>query len=233
MTKVQRTVYAWIPAFLLWIGITAPSAKADAIYQYTGNPFTLCGYGCPGNQQPENAPADWASDYIIATISFAAPLAPNLTFSDDVFSLLTAWSMKDALGYFSLSSAAGDLLNGSPADGLPPLVLSTDGSGNIVNYIMSASPVAGSVGPSVGILNPPFDCSEECGPGIFIADALAANTGNDDLEWDAFSSVPGQWTKVSAVPEPSPLLLMSLSGVILIIAKRWKHRTRPAPQTTL
>lgn len=225
--RYKGIVFALFTGILVWAGIAVPSASADTIYNYTGTPFVLCGYGCgPFSvnlpNDPNNAPANWASDYIIASVSFANPLAANLTFTDDTLSLLTGWAMKDALGFFSLSSAAGDVLRGTPDEGIPALVLSTDSNGNIVNYIMSTSPIAGTVGPAVSISNPPLQCPE-CN-GFNIADGLAVNSGNDNLEWDAFTNVPGQWTRVRAVPEPSSLMLTTLGGAMLIFAIRRKQR---------
>lgn len=51
--------------------------------------------------------------------------------------------------------------------------------------------------------------------------------------WDPVTGIPGKWAKVNTVPEPSLLFPTSPSGVILTIAKRWKHRTRGAPQPIL
>jgi len=119
-----------------------------------------------------------------------------------------------------LSSAAGDVL-GNTEEGIPALMLSTDSNGNIVDSIMGAGPIDGSAG--VFISTPPFQCPDKCGPGI--AGLITINAGNDDLEWDAFASVPGQWTNVSAVPEPSSLVLTFLGGAMLMIVM-WRKQRR-------
>ena len=83
-----------------------------------GNPSRFAGTAVP--PEMDHAPADWASDYIIASITLAAPLPPNMPLTD-VTPSLVAWTMRDALGYFFLSSANGDQLRGIPEDGFPPL----------------------------------------------------------------------------------------------------------------
>ena len=113
--------------------LAGPSAKADVIYEYTGTPFTTCTYG--------TCPTDFTSDYIIATISFADPLAANLP-EGDVTSY-TGWTIGDALGNFLYSSSnpsTSGYLTGFPPGSVPPLELATDGSGNIVAWEMSAFP---------------------------------------------------------------------------------------------
>jgi hypothetical protein len=123
--------------------------------------------------------------------------------------------MSDFLGTFSLSSADGPL-NGLPEDGFTPLMLSTDASGNILDYMMGTAPAPGTVGALVLIVGPPLQC-DECGQGI--ASGVAVNYGDDETEWDAFSSVPGEWTRVKAVPEPSTLMLIGL-GLAGIATRR-------------
>lgn len=220
MKRLVLTVAATAAVALL--GWVTPVQATPLTYDYTGTLFTFCGFGCPGSSHPGNVPADWASDYVLASITFAAPLAPNLPLTDESASL-TAWTIKDALGHFSLSSAAGDVLRGNLADGIPPLVLSTNANGDIMNYIMSTGPLPGSVGTQVAILNPPVICVE-CG-GVPIASFVAVNFGNDNLEWDAFSSVPGRWTNLAAVPEPATLTLTGL-GLAGIVTRYRRRRSR-------
>ena len=70
-------------------------------YSYQGDLFNVCGYGCP-----EHAPVDPVGvDYIIASLTFAAPLAANLTFADLV-PVPTAWTMTDHLGDLSSPASA-------------------------------------------------------------------------------------------------------------------------------
>jgi len=101
-------------------------------YDYIGTPFSVCSYG--------TCPANYTSDYIIASISFAAPLVPNLPLTDES-AALTGWTIGDALGNFAYSSSnptTATYLTGLPATGIPALALSTDNNGNIVDSDMGA-----------------------------------------------------------------------------------------------
>lgn len=204
--------YASVTGILLWIG-TARSANASTTYEYIGSPFTTCTYGsCPGN---------FTSDYIIASISFAAPLAPNQPETDE-YAALTAWTIGDALGNFFYSStnpATASYLTGVPQNGLPPLELSTSG-GNIVDYEMSSFP-AGVLGMFVAsdaaLFNPPPLVTGGYTAASWILIDYGSTAG-----WNAITSIAGTWT---AVPEPSSLVLTGLSGIILLIAMRRKRRT--------
>jgi hypothetical protein len=193
-SRVTRARWRLAAAALLTLllPVRADAQSAAVTYEYIGSPFTFCGWGCPGSGQPENAPPDWAADYIIVSMTFNAPLPPNLP-PTDVSSSLIAWTMRDALGYFYLSSTAGDQLRGIPEDGAPPLVVSTDSDGDIVDYVMSTSPLDGTVGPIVAIVNPPFPC-DECPGGSAVASFVAVDYGDEDIEWDAGASLPGQWS---------------------------------------
>lgn len=212
----------WIAATLVCIGIAAPAASAGVIYDYIGSAFTACTYGpCPAN---------YTSDYIIASISFAAPLTPSLPLTNE-YAAVTAWTIGDALGNFAYSSSnqsTAAYLTGLPAKGIPALALSTDMNGNIVDYDMSAFPaeVLGVVGAAeAGLFNPPVVAPN----GETIASFVDIDYGTS-AEWDAISSTPGRWTET---PEPSSVLLTSFSGAILIIAIGRKQRTTPANQTTV
>src|SRR5262245_34899274 len=91
-----RVNSAFIAASLVLIGITATSAKADVVYNYKGNPFSVCSFG--------TCPPDFTTDYITASLSFANPLGANLS-GEDVSGALTAWSISDALGFLNFSSS--------------------------------------------------------------------------------------------------------------------------------
>jgi len=206
--------------------LTATPARAGAFvfngidtYTYTGDKFNVCGYGCP-----EHAPADPTGvDYIIATLKFAAPLAPNLV---DVSPSTAFWSMTDFFGSFFFSGSG--LLPGVPADAedpaFPGLVLSTDGTGKIVRWIMTASagtksPDGYNTGTQAVIINPPIVCGEECGgDGMGITDFLAADLRSDpDKEWDA-----GVIVRVAPVPEPMTMLLLG-TGIAALGARRYRR----------
>lgn len=198
--------------------LAVPSAKADVIYQYTGNAFTDCSFGpCPAN---------FTSDYVVASISFAAPLTPNLPLTD-LTSSLTAWSIGDAFGNFLYSSSSTPTyLTGFPTMGILPLAVSTDSLGNILDYLMGAFPaeVLGIVGTSEGGLFGPPSTSPD--PRYTTIGSFVEINWGTPGEWDALSQTAGEWTQASAVPEPSSMLLAltGMGGAILTIAVRRKQR---------
>lgn len=185
---------AWIAASLVWIGITATSARADVIYNYKGNPLSVCSFGtCP-------------SDYIIASLSFTNPLGPNLS-GEDVSGALTSWSISDTLGLLNFSSS-------DPNSNLVGPLLSTNSSGDITEWIMEGfSATAGFL----FISNPPFNGA---------ADSIQVGP-DDDADWGATNENPGQWSRVSQVPEPSTYALVGLGGAVLAVVKR-KQGIKPA-----
>ncbi len=141
--------------------LTAVPAQASSFtydspthtYTYTGGTFNFCGFGCV-----PNAPANWSSDFLTITLTYAAELAPNLTNASPV---PLSWTMHDFLNSFNFVGTG--LPNGSPGDNgdppIPGLVLSTDANRNIVSWIVSASSgssiraaVLWARGPSFSIL---------------------------------------------------------------------------------
>lgn len=85
-------------------------AKADAVYTYTGKPFTIV-----------SAPYTTA-DFVSGELTLAAPLAPNLPLSD-----LTN------IDSFSLSDGQQTLGSSTPLP-LQEIQVSTDASGNITSW---------------------------------------------------------------------------------------------------
>jgi hypothetical protein len=201
MPRIRVHGLAIVAVALVLIQVASTEAGASVIYDYRGNEFVLCGYGCPGSgPEPDAAPANWDEDFLIASLTFDAPLAPNLTFADDVRAGLLAYTITDKLGTFFES---GTELPDFEEDGetIPGLQLATDAAGNLLSWIMAVDGVT----TQAGMANPPFEC-EECGEGVFIADFAAVNIHGGGDEWDAFNDTPGQW-RLRAVPEPATLAL--------------------------
>jgi hypothetical protein len=105
---------------ILLIGLLAAGtmlASADPVtYDYTGLKFTECTFG--------TCPANYTSDYLIASFTLSAPPVPNLPNAQNELPFVTAWSISDKLGYFALSSSDPDaaseldLLSGGISGGI-------------------------------------------------------------------------------------------------------------------
>jgi hypothetical protein len=241
--SIRSAVIAAVAAVIM--PLAASVAEADPItYNYIGNNFTFCGFGCP-DHLPAGVTATLIgeegeaviTDYIIASLTFADalpfnPADPNHMYTQSELPAILAWSIGDASGAISLSGTTFGPFPPFEDDGqlnsLPPLMLSTDASGNIVNYLMGVH-----VAPHlVFIANPP-QTFEDDGMQFSVADALTAfyaadPGGSDETEFDLFGSTPGHWTMVTgvqAVPEPGTLLLVS-SGVVLLGGSRFRARRR-------
>jgi hypothetical protein len=184
---------------VLLLQVATTDAEAAAIYDYRGNEYTFCGFNCP-----EVPPPNWDEDYLIASLTFNAPLAPNLTFDDEVRTGLVEYTVTDHLGTFFQT---GNTLPDGEEDGevIPGLRLATDANGNITAWIMATDGLSSTFSS-----NPPFICpASECGEDLAIADFVAVNIGlpGDEDEWDAGNSTPGAWSLRAQVPEPATLAL--------------------------
>jgi hypothetical protein len=197
--------------------LTAEPAQADPVtYDYLGHVFNFCGFGCD-----ENAPANWETDRIVASVTFDSALPANMPFQDMYSSpSLVAWSIGDLLNFITLSSAAGDILQVPPEISPSPLMLGTDQDGNINAWVMGFGfPEDSELNDvnELGTLNPPVLCpAEECDVDVYFWDFLTPHL-RSDKEWDAgvlslslTDDVAGVWTQRAAptsVPEPATLTL--------------------------
>jgi hypothetical protein len=214
MHRVRAGKWGVIAAAAILIQAAAVQADAAAIYDYRGSEFTFCGFGCP-----EESPPNWEEDYLIASLTFNALLAPNLTFADDVRAGLVAFTVTDKLGTFF---QAGTELPDFDDDGftVPGLQLETDANGNIVKWAMATNLTTFTFS-----FNPPIFC-EDCGGDI--ADIVAVNIGlpGDENEWDAGNGTPGEWSLRAEVPEPATLALslIALGGFAVRRRKQFLAR---------
>jgi hypothetical protein len=197
---MQMRHHGMLAAATILLCVACTAAFGGSItYNYAGIPFTICSYGpCPGN---------FTSDYVIASATFASPLASNLPLTD-LTSSLTGWTIGDALGNFAYSSggAGSTYLTGYPSFSPPggsttsllPLGFSTNGSGGIVDYEMAAFPAEqlGLVGTSEAVLINPTLSATCHGSPCSAASAVEIQWGLD-TEWDAVSSssMPIAWTE--------------------------------------
>ena len=189
---------------------------APVTYNYVGNNFNFCGFGCPENLPPgvTVTPVDGEevdiSDYIIASLTFADALPfnpgdPNHEYTQSELPDILAWSMGDASGAIAVSGTTfgpfPDFFDEGQFNPIPPLTLTTDVNGNIVNYVMAVH-----VLPHILLIaNPGFAESDS----VLISDVITAfyapdPGGSEELEWDVFGTTPGQWTRVVTEPQPIP-----------------------------
>jgi hypothetical protein len=230
--------------------VAAGSAGADPVtYNYVGNNFSFCGFGCPENLPPgvEVTPVGEGdevtiNDYIIASLTFADvlphdPSDPDRIYTQSELPAITAWSIGDASGAIALSGTTFGPFPPFEDDGepftFPPLMLATDADRNIVGWGMAVH-----VAPHLIFISNPPRTFEEDGLTFTLADGLTAfyapdPGGSEDLEWDVFGSTPGRWTKVTTDPDPTPVpepgtLLLLGAGVVGLGAKGFRGRQRVA-----
>lgn len=175
-------------AFALILG--APTARADVIYQYTGNFFnTFSGASNPYT----------TGDYVHGSFSVASALAPNLVGAD-----LSGAILSFVFNDFADEHAA---ITSAPPGGfyLAPQI-STDAAGNITYWRLAFSD-----GHQTHFIS---TFSIEGMSGDFNLDVGNANAQNGPAAWNIGS--PGTWSSsASTVPEPSGLVLLC-TGIAVV-----------------
>jgi hypothetical protein len=214
---LRSHVWGFVVVAILLKG-AATEAKAAVIYDYRGPEFTFCGTGCP-----ENAPPNWEEDYLIASLTFDEPLAPNLTFDDEVRTGLVEFT---ATNHFGSYFQSGNSLPDGEDDGMvvPGLKLATDDNGNITAWIMTILE-----GPGDWLsTHPAFVCpADECGAEVAFANYLAVRVGPGQDDWyDTLAETPGAWSLRAQVPEPATLALslIALGGFAVRQRKQFLAR---------
>lgn len=173
----------------LVLAVCTSAFGGSITYNYIGNTFNECN----GIAAPNGAcPANYATDYIVASTTFSTPLVGNLSTANLASSSnFLGWTIGDSLGYTSFSStdtnASAELTN---------LIFSTSSAGGITGWTMTAATdgfTKGLLGNSeLGAFNPPFNSSNNTPE----ADFLIVNGGNiSTFGWNVGNSLPGTWTE--------------------------------------
>lgn len=177
----------------------ATLANADpATYDYTGPHFAECAFGpCPAN---------YTSDYLIASFTLPAPLGPDVDAVNEL-PFVTKWSISDKLGYLALSSS-----DPQGATELGLLTFDTFGAlgGEFTASSQGLPGGASESGSSFGF----------AGDGILISPTLANGGGAN--AWDAQTAAfaVGAWVDASAVPEPRMVWLLAAVLSVISFAAR-------------
>jgi hypothetical protein len=235
--SIRSAVIAVVAVVTMQVA-AGPAQAGPVTYNYVGNNFNFCGFGCPDNLPsgvdvtPVGVGGEVViDDFVIASLTFAAALEPNRAYTQDQLPAILAWSMGDASGVINVSGTTfgpfPDFLDDGQLNSVPPLQLSTDADGNIVTYQMGVHVLP----HLIFITSPPMEIVDG-DEHFFIADGLTAfyapDIGTEDFEWDVFGSTPGRWTGPQPVPEPATVLLL-VCGIVTIGSRGFRERKRTSP----
>src|SRR5579884_388755 len=207
--KGRRTTFSLAAGLLplLFAAASSQPAAAQATYQYTGNPFTFfsCGLspsgtgtlGCLNDPAPGNPLTSYtATDHVSATLTFDAPLGPNLNYQDVTSVSGFLLTMSD--GHQNLSTAS------HPAGIIAKV--STDGSGQIIGPWLLVINVGNAADSGIATENEP-----PVAP--FIADSGTLACCDPTIQGDLASNLnsPGTWT--SGSPTPAQMVTNLITAV--------------------
>jgi hypothetical protein len=189
MTPMLRGIcYAAAACAVALVSAPIDSARAEVTYNYTGQDFL-------GGTGPFTT-----SDSVTGTISFAAPLAPNMTVNNNFNqSNVTPLSFSFQGGPETLTSAAF-----TPAD--TDFQFATDAAGNITAWQIDIGLSGG------GQIEINFE------PNNNVGDEAITDDGSHGV-----NHLPGSFAIAAAVPEPSSWAMMLL-GFVGIGAVTYRRR---------
>jgi hypothetical protein len=194
----------------------APVAGSPVTYYYTGKPFSQCDGGSPPLGAGPCPPSSlYKSDYEIASLTFGAPLAPNLSNANLAASPnLISWTIGDALGLVSFSST-----DANASTELQDLSLSTDSTGSIASWTLGAQPAPfenGQPGNAYIYVQGPASFNQQ---GFLVADALSYDGGSEPggAGYNLGNALAGTWSEtlrnVQGGTTAAPVSLLSGSPV--------------------
>jgi len=183
---------ACLLACSLFVLTLAASARADAIYTYTGNPFTSCSGPCSGA--------------LSGSLTLAQALAANSTTSVQFqavpgYANVLSWSFTDGSFVWKPSNSGSGFV----------ATFTTGASGQILQWTLNGG--TATVGSNTFQWQ-----SSNVGCAIHMLTCEDLSTVNSTIF--AKSTLPGSWTMTTTASEPSSMLLLALGLVALAMMYR-------------